>query len=123
MSTMFADSVTEAIHDERAAREWHIHTVREPVAATRLVDRLTEWYAGFAENTFPWDVAVFCRVNLDGSSDFVFSPALCDRAPALPRQLAARPCVQPSFADGVALLVGDVRAVALLRGRTAVEHP
>ena len=62
------------------------------------------------------DAAIFSRFNLhDGSTDFFFSPRLCELAPSLPATYFATPCDPPTRAGRTGLLVGDQRAISLLQ--------
>jgi hypothetical protein len=60
------------------------------------------------------EAAIFSRLNDDASTDFFFSPRLCELAPSLPARYFATPCDRPTRASGVGLLVGDQRSISLI---------
>src|SRR5215831_19495780 len=98
----------------KAVRVWRTHSEVEPSYICQVIDEMLEWYETSYAVLAPSarrDVAVFSRLNLDLSSDFFFTPRLCELSPELPLKYLARRCAPPLRREGTALLVGDIGAV------------
>ena len=103
--------------------QWQTFTEKHPESAKLSGDLFDACFEVLKHAPMEWEAAVFSRYNIhDATTDFYFSPRLCELAASLPARYSAMPCQQPVRASGVTLLAGHDRANSLIDPPTSA-HP
>src|ERR1700680_2321728 len=103
--------------------QWQIFTEGQPKSGQVSSELFDACFEVLKRAPMEWEAAVFSRLNFhDGSTDFYFSPRLCELAPSLPARYNARHCESPPRAAGATLLAGHDQANSLI-DPPASAHP